>query len=177
MFDLHMSGPHTVLWRRMWCPMWGRHAAGDSLVVWPLDPDCGRFAALRQTTRWPSADSRAAARTVALKARHVSELAARWPAFLDALHSALDPDRPLSRRPSGSRPAGGSGPGSVPSGRCILRRHAVHYGLGVMAPNRPSCSPFGPAVKKTVLGPKLALLLTSLPTRRLHSPSMTIACP
>src|SRR6266853_5460519 len=42
----------------------------------------------------PSADSRAAARTVALKARHVSELAARRPAFLDALHSALDPDRP-----------------------------------------------------------------------------------
>src|SRR6267154_5668389 len=36
----------------------------------------------------------AAARTVALKARRVSELAARWPAFFDALHSALDPDRP-----------------------------------------------------------------------------------
>src|SRR5258706_13212715 len=59
----------------------------------------------------------------------------------------------------------------------FVRRYAVHYGLGVMAPNRPSCSPFGPAVKKTVLGAKLALLLTPLPTRRLHSPSMTIACP
>ena len=36
----------------------------------------------------------AAARTVALKARRVSEMVARWPAFFDALHSALDPDRP-----------------------------------------------------------------------------------
>src|SRR5712672_818198 len=89
----------------------------------------------------------------------------------------LGPFRLLSRRPSGSRSAGGSGPGSVPSGRCILRRYAVHYGLGVMAPNRPSCSPFGPAVKKTVSGPKLALPVVLLPTRRLHSPSITIACP
>src|SRR6516162_9617280 len=46
-----------------------------------------------------------------------------------------------------------------------------------MVPNRPSCSPFGPAVKKTVLGPKLALPVVSLPTRKLHNPSMTIACP
>jgi len=112
-----------------------------------------------------------------LKARRVSEMAARWPAFSDALHSALDPDRPSPAGHPVAGRRGGSGPGSVPSGRCILHRYAVHYGLGVMAPNRPSCSPFGPAVKKTVLGLKLALLLTSLPTRRLHSPSMTIACP
>jgi hypothetical protein len=31
--------------------------------------------------------------------------------------------------------------------------------------------------EKNLVGPKLALPLTSLPTLRLHSPSMTIACP
>ena len=64
--------------------------------------------------------------------------------------------------------------GPCPGRRRILRRDAVRYGLGAMAPNRPSCSPFGPAVKYTV---SVLPPLPPLPTRRLHKPSMTIACP
>ena len=84
---------------------------------------------------------------------------------------------PLARA---ARPRRGTRPGP---GRGRRRRkskrvspwagRAIHLSV-VRDPNRPSCSPFGPAVKYTV---SVLPPFPPLPTRRLHNPSMTIAFP
>jgi hypothetical protein len=65
------------------------------------------------------------------------------------------------------------GRGTAMPGALPLRQGFI-YQFGVRAPNRPSASSFGPAVKYTVSG---LPPLPPLPTRRLHSPSMAITFP
>jgi len=81
----------------------------------------------------------------------LSELAARWPAFFDALHSALT-QTPLSRR----HPVAGRRRlrvGSVQAAGASCRRYAS-YGLGCNGTEQTILLPFGPAVKKNVSGAK-----------------------